>query len=147
MANIAQTVNVLQSVILTDGEDMLLTPTYHIFRMFKSHSENTLLGSFITSEYLEENKKTPAVYYPTDDLLNQAFVDYVKMRKEMKKPMSERAVQLAMNTIERLSGGDNDTAIRIIEQSIEHSWIGLFELKDNRNSNKGKAGTIDWDAV
>lgn len=61
MANIAQTVNVLQSVILTDGEDMLLTPTYHIFKMFKSHSENTLLGSFITSEYLEDDKKTPVL--------------------------------------------------------------------------------------
>ena len=59
MANIAQTVNVLQSVILTDGEDMLLTPTYHIFKMFKSHAENTLLGSYITSDYLENNKKTP----------------------------------------------------------------------------------------
>ncbi len=61
MANIAQTVNVLQSVILTDGEDMLLTPTYHIFRMYKSHAENTLLGSYITSDYLEDNKKTPTL--------------------------------------------------------------------------------------
>lgn len=59
MANIAQTVNVLQAVILTDGEEMLLTPTYHIFRMFKSHSENTLLGSFLTTDYFEENRKTP----------------------------------------------------------------------------------------
>ena len=60
MANIAQTVNVLQSVIFTDGEDMLLTPTYHIFKMFKSHAENTLLGSFITTDYLDD-KKTPVL--------------------------------------------------------------------------------------
>ncbi len=50
MANIAQTVNVLQSVILTDGGDMLLTPTYHIFKMYKDHQDNTLLGSYITTE-------------------------------------------------------------------------------------------------
>ena len=50
MANIAQTVNVLQSVILTDGERMLLTPTYYVFEMFKCHQGNTLLGSFITSD-------------------------------------------------------------------------------------------------
>lgn len=50
MANIAQVVNVLQAMILTDGEDMLLTPSYHIFKMFKDHQENTLLGSFITTE-------------------------------------------------------------------------------------------------
>ncbi|MFB5762509.1 alpha-N-arabinofuranosidase [Paenibacillus medicaginis] len=37
MANIAQLVNVLQAVILTEGNRMLLTPTYHIFDMFKVH--------------------------------------------------------------------------------------------------------------
>ena len=37
MANLAQTVNVLQSVILTEGDRMALTPTYHVFEMFKEH--------------------------------------------------------------------------------------------------------------
>ena len=60
MANIAQTVNVLQSVILTDGEAMVLTPTYHIFKLFKSHAENTLLGSFLTTDYLDD-KVTPVL--------------------------------------------------------------------------------------
>lgn len=53
MANIAQTVNVLQAVALTDGDEMVLTPTYHIFKMYKQHHGNTLLGSFITSEKIE----------------------------------------------------------------------------------------------
>jgi hypothetical protein len=39
MANIAQTVNVLQAMILTDKEKMLLTPTYHVFEMFKVHQD------------------------------------------------------------------------------------------------------------
>lgn len=39
MANIAQIVNVLQSVILTEGEKMLLTPTYHVFEMYKVHQD------------------------------------------------------------------------------------------------------------
>ena len=50
MANIAQLINVLQSVILTDGEDMLLTPTYHVFDLYKDHQESVLLGSFIENE-------------------------------------------------------------------------------------------------
>ena len=41
MANIAQTVNVLQAMILTDAEKMVLTPTYYVFKMFKEHLENT----------------------------------------------------------------------------------------------------------
>ena len=54
MANIAQTINVLQSVALTDGEDMILTPTYHVFKMYKDHQENTLLGSYITTDNIGE---------------------------------------------------------------------------------------------
>ena len=43
MANIAQTVNVLQAMILTDGARMLRTPTYHVFELFKVHQDATLL--------------------------------------------------------------------------------------------------------
>jgi len=43
MANIAQTVNVLQAMVLTDEEKMLLTPTYHVFEMFQVHHDATLL--------------------------------------------------------------------------------------------------------
>ena len=39
MANIAQTVNVLQAMILTDKEKMLLTPTYHVFEMYSVHQD------------------------------------------------------------------------------------------------------------
>ena len=48
MANIAQTVNVLQAVILTDKEKMLLTPTYHVFEMFKVHQGATSLPFRLT---------------------------------------------------------------------------------------------------
>ena len=45
MANIAQTVNVLQSVILTEGDEMLLTPTYHVFDLYRRHMNAQLLDS------------------------------------------------------------------------------------------------------
>ena len=61
MANIAQMVNVLQSVILTDGADMLLTPTYHVFDMYKYHQDAMLVDSSIETETigLEEEWKVP----------------------------------------------------------------------------------------
>jgi alpha-N-arabinofuranosidase len=43
MANIAQTVNVLQAMMLTEGPKMILTPTYHAFEMFKVHQDTTHL--------------------------------------------------------------------------------------------------------
>ena len=58
MANIAQMVNVLQSVILTEGAKMLLTPTYYIFRMYKYHQNAQLIESFVETEEIgtEEHK-------------------------------------------------------------------------------------------
>jgi len=43
MANIAQTVNVLQALILTDGARMIMTPTYHVFDLYKEHQDAVLL--------------------------------------------------------------------------------------------------------
>jgi alpha-N-arabinofuranosidase len=62
MANIAQTVNVLQSVILTDKERMILTPTYHIFEMFKVHQGATLIPVELTApEYRLGQASVPAL--------------------------------------------------------------------------------------
>jgi alpha-N-arabinofuranosidase len=62
MANLAQTINVLQALILTDKEKMLLTPTYHIFDMFKVHQDATYLPMYLsTPDYVLDGKKLPAI--------------------------------------------------------------------------------------
>jgi alpha-N-arabinofuranosidase len=43
MANLAQTVNVLQAVVLTEGERMIVTPTYHVMEMYTVHHDALLL--------------------------------------------------------------------------------------------------------
>ncbi len=48
MACLAQMVNVLQAVILTEGEKMLLTPTYHVMHMYRHHQDGNLLDSILT---------------------------------------------------------------------------------------------------
>jgi alpha-L-arabinofuranosidase len=49
MANIAQMVNVLQAMILTDKERMVLTPTYHVFRMYRVHQGATLIPTELSA--------------------------------------------------------------------------------------------------
>lgn len=62
MANIAQTVNVLQAVILTEGESIVLTPTYHIFEMLKVHQDAMLLDSDLDEgEYQYEDENVPQI--------------------------------------------------------------------------------------
>jgi alpha-N-arabinofuranosidase len=50
MANIAQTINVLQSVILTEGSNMILTPTYHVFDLYKVHQDAVKLPVYVESD-------------------------------------------------------------------------------------------------
>src|SRR3989337_1258680 len=57
MANLAQTINVLQAVILTDKEKMLLTPTYHVMEMYTVHHEARLLPLTVESETYSFNGK------------------------------------------------------------------------------------------
>jgi alpha-N-arabinofuranosidase len=49
MANLAQLANVLQSLVLTDGNRMLLTPTYHVFDLYQGHRGATLLPTRVTA--------------------------------------------------------------------------------------------------
>jgi alpha-N-arabinofuranosidase len=62
MANLAQAINVLQAVILTDEEKMLLTPTYHVMEMYNVHQDAALLPLTIESNaYVLGSDKLPAV--------------------------------------------------------------------------------------
>lgn len=62
MSNIAQTINVLQALIFTEDEKMVLTPTYHVFEMYKVHHDATLLPSNLKcGDYVLGDKKLPAL--------------------------------------------------------------------------------------
>jgi len=62
MANIAQMVNVLQAMILTDKEKMVLTPTYYVFKMYKVHQGATLVPVDLTApEYKVDQASVPAL--------------------------------------------------------------------------------------
>ena len=62
VANLAQMVNVLQSVILTKDDKMVLTPTYHVFRMYRVHQEAKLLNTdLVCEDYEFQGRKIPAI--------------------------------------------------------------------------------------
>lgn len=62
MANLAQAVNVLQAVILTDGNRLVLTPTYYVMKMYSVHQEATLIPlEFYSPVYTVNGESLPAV--------------------------------------------------------------------------------------
>lgn len=78
-------------------------------------------------------KKEPAVYFPHDEKLNQAFLDFMAMRKTLKNgAMTERAITMMINKINKL---DNDTAIKMLEQSITNNWKDIYPLKEDKKKS------------
>ncbi len=62
MSNIAQTINVLQSVILTKDDEMVLTPTYYVFKMYSVHQDATMIpASLKTGDYTMDGNSVPTV--------------------------------------------------------------------------------------
>lgn len=92
---------------------------------------------------------TKKVYYPEDELLNEAFKEFLSMRNKIKKPIStKQALTRMMNKIDKLSGGDNDLAVKILNQSVDHCWQDVYELKANdKQDRQGFGYGIDWSKV
>ena len=62
MANIAQTVNVLQAMLLTEGDRLVMTPTYHVFDLFQVHQDAALLESaLLCGDYRWNGQKIPKI--------------------------------------------------------------------------------------
>ena len=68
MANIAQVVNVLQSMILTRGAEMVLTPTYHVFEMYKVHQDAEHLASETICGHIDTPQAAKAGYGPVPEV-------------------------------------------------------------------------------
>ena len=94
----------------------------------KADSDN---GSVIDNDIVIDNVKE--INKKSD--LEIAINDFVKFRKTIKKPMNEKALTLFNNKLNQLAN-DDETKIKIIEQSILNGWAGIFEL--NRNNGYGK---------
>ena len=56
MANLAQTVNVLQAVALTEGDRLVLTPTYHVFDLYKAHQDAKEVDCFVQADSVGEGE-------------------------------------------------------------------------------------------
>jgi alpha-N-arabinofuranosidase len=62
MAALAQTVNVLQALVLTDKDKMLLTPTYYVFDLYKVHQDaKSLVIKLNSPDYEYNGRRIPAV--------------------------------------------------------------------------------------
>lgn len=81
-----------------------------------------------------------AVYFPDYPELNNAFSEFVKMRKAIKAQMTEKAVELKVKKLTKMatvSGCfDERMAVEIVNQSVENSWKDFYPLKEQEKKPK-----------
>lgn len=75
-----------------------------------------------------------------DDALNRALQDFMEYRKKIRKPMTERSVELLIENLGKLSG-DVQEQVDILNQSIMNGWLGVFPLKKQKQEPVGKPQT------
>lgn len=71
--------------------------------------------------------------------LRESCEEFIKMRKLIKKPLTNMALKLALNKAYELAGGDPNKMKAIIDQSVLNSWQGIFPLKEETASQPRKS--------
>lgn len=71
----------------------------------------------------------------SDPKLKEALIEFIKMRKLSKKPLTDHALELLIKKLFKISS-DPETQIEIVEQSITNNWQGFFPLKLEGSSKK-----------
>lgn len=88
-----------------------------------------------------------------DDILNQipiisdnpelreCFIEFIKMRKLIKAPLTDRALKMIINEAYKLSCGEPMQMQKIVEQSIRNNWKDVYPIKENKHySSNTKSG-------
>ena len=128
--------------------EMMVTNAYVIGNLKDSNS-NVLEGDEVTNAYLignpnsknkekDNNKKEKESNldkiissYTNNNELAETIKDFIKMRKAVKKPLTDRAMKGILTKLDKFSNSDIDK-IEILENSIQNCWIGVYELKNKK---------------
>lgn len=93
-----------------------------------------LKQSKVKESKVKKSKVKESILSAKPEALQLAYLDFIEMRKKIKKPLTERALQLIIGKVEKLSS-DTETQIAIINQSVEHCWQSVYPLREEGGNN------------
>ena len=102
-------------------------------------STDNPLQSNINQSNIKERKNTTdydaIIATVKNEEVKQTLYEFVKMRLLIKKPLTDRALQMIINKLKTLSNDDPTRAVEILNQSIIHNWQDIYELKAEQTTN------------
>lgn len=93
----------------------------------------------LNTKELKERKKEETyddILLEVDERLKEPLLEFIKMRKLIKSPLTNNALRLAINKLNKMSSNINEQ-VEIINQSVMNSWKGLFPLKTYDTKKQG----------
>ena len=84
--------------------------------------KDTILNQDTNNKYIYKSKE-----------FVEAFESYKKMRKSIKKPMTENSVKRMLKKLERIC--NEETAIKMLNQAEDKCWLDVYEVKEGNNGN------------
>ena len=80
--------------------------------------------------------------YTDNEMLKKSINEFIKMRKTIKAPLTENALNLMLNKLDKFTTNE-DIKILILNQSIMNCWKGIYELKSERSDNNNGNNTVN----
>ena len=96
----------------------------------KSNRQATIPKEIKNKEYIKKEKNIKKERFSVPPEIADAFAGFSEMRTKIKKPLTDRAKKMALHKLQELAPNDYETQTRILDQSTEHCWLGLYPLKD-----------------
>ena len=90
-----------------------------------------------TNKNVKNDKNERINIYSDNPELNTSILQFIEFRKKIKAPMTDRAIELLISKLNKLSP-DIQTQIAIINQSILNGWKGVFPLKEPEQPKQPK---------
>lgn len=110
------------------GKESLTTPGKENFT-----DNNTVINNTnnitVNKKEIYKEKDSPIESIEDSDL-KKAYREFIKMRKQMKSPMTDRAIALLINKLDKMTT-DKEMQISILNQSILNGWKSVYPLKDD----------------
>jgi hypothetical protein len=126
---------------LRTGSEKIKEQDLEIFQGNNNINNNNIKNNNIKKEKVSGFDSIISEYTENENL-RQTIVDFIGMRKAIKHQLTDRALKMTLTKLDSLSSTD-EGKIKILEQSIFHSWQGVFPLKEEPEEQQTGDG-IKW---
>ena len=130
----------------TNKFTLVTIENYNKYQGSETVSNNSTNKRLTNDQQHLRNKEYKKYIYISDIVasepaqLHDYLNDFVKMRKSIKAPLTARALKSVLKELEKLSGGDIETKIAILEQSVVKCWKTVYPLNSSNNQKNNDKG-------